>query len=213
MSSPTPLGGPRLSQSVRRRLELTAAGAWEALVKTHVRHALQLVPLVEDDLTYDEVIERYVREMGLTGAMGAAVRNRVLVSLEGVPESEFIGAATAHAAEIGAERSPIRRFRSMVRGLRDRLRRNDEVEGVLGLAFARAEEGVMDTHQRHAVAFAELLADYLPPPRAIREYADAVGLEGCRARSVSQRAMARLAELHLPDPDHDGIPGHVPGGV
>lgn len=207
MAAP-PLNVTRLPKPVRRRLELAAAAAWEALVDTHVRHALNLVGLMGEHFAYEQAIERYVKEMGLSSPMAASVRNRALVQLEGV-SSEKLDLGPQGSGN-GGRSWPIRRIGSVVREIRDRVRGNEEVDEVLKLAFARAEEGVMAVHIGHAVAFAELLEDVLPPERAVQEYVGAVDLSGCRAQAVLGRAMAQLADTSLPDLDGDGIPGFIP---
>lgn len=211
MADPTPRAGARTPRSGRRQLEVAAASAWESLVNTHVLHALNLVGLMGEHFDYTEAIERYLREMGVSGSMAASVRNRALVKLERVSPEELEGPARPRSEE-GRGPWPLRRLGSVIRGLRDRVRGNEEVDEVLELAFARAEEGVMSTHIRHAVAFAELLREQLPAARAIQEYVSAVDLAGCRAQTVTHRAMAEIADSHLPDPDRDGIPGYIPGG-
>ena len=213
MPAPPGLNVTRLDKAGRRRLELAAAAAWESLVTTHVQHALNLVGLMGEHLGYGDAIERYVKEMGLSASMAAAVRNRALVQLEGVSstELELVGGPRGEAD--GQRRAwPIRQLGSVVREIRTRVMGNEEVDEVLKLAFARAEEGVMTTHVAQAVAFAELLEEALGPERAIREYVGAVDLAGCRAQAVLGRAMAQLADSMLPDLDGDGIPGYIPRG-
>ncbi|HUH12838.1 MAG TPA: hypothetical protein VMK65_06995 [Longimicrobiales bacterium] len=213
MAAPPGLNVTRLAKPARRRLELAAAAAWESLVKTHVQHSLNLVGLMGEHLSYDDAIERYVKEMGLSASMASAVRNRALVQLEAVSSERLDMVGGPPDGAEGPRRTwPMRQLNSVVREIRTRVMGNEEVDEVLKLAFARAEEGVMTTHVEQAVAFAELLEEAVGPERAIREYVGAVDLAGCRAQAVLGRAMARLADSTLPDLDGDGIPGYIPRG-
>src|SRR5215211_8031328 len=73
----------RLSESVRHRLEVATAMAWEALVDAHVEQALEFMALFQDRLDLEECIDRYAREMDLPETMASTVRTRVLVTVEG----------------------------------------------------------------------------------------------------------------------------------
>jgi len=211
MPAPGPRTPRRLPETVRRRLEVASATAWEALVEAHTSHALRLIALLADRLPFDEAVARYLREMEVSETMAAAVRNRVLVALEdaerpdesrpslqifstGGDEQESGDGPGADAAE------GWRRFRPdvLMRGLKERHRRHDETEGWIRLAIARAEEGIISTHVDNAITFAALLEPHMPLERAVEEYNNALRLTGARAQAVYQRAMARLAEAHLP---------------
>jgi hypothetical protein len=87
-----------------------------------------------------------------------------------------------------------------VREFREKQKRDDETEGLIKLALARAEEAVIATHVDNAITFAALLEGWLPVDRAVQEYLDAASLTGGRAQAVYQRTMARLADVHLPVP-------------
>jgi len=200
---PGPLTTRRLPEAVRRRLEVATATAWEALVEAHTSHALQLIALLADRLPFDETVTRYLRELDVPPAMAAAVRNRVLVALEDAereaPDRPRLRLAPPEDGA-GPEAEGWRRFRPdiVMRGVKARHRRHEETERWIQLALARAEEGVISTHVDNAITFAALLDRYLPLDRAIEEYNAALGLAGSRAEAVRQRAMARLAEAHLP---------------
>lgn len=212
MPAPGPRTPRRLPETVRRRLEVASATAWEALVEAHTSHALQLIALLADRLPFDDAVARYLREMEVSETMAAAVRNRVLVALEdaeqpdesrpslqlfaaGVDEQELTENPDGDDAAEGW-----RRFRPdiLMRGLKKRHRRHDETEGWIRLAVARAEEGIIATHVDNAITFAALLGSHMPLERAVEEYNSALRLTGPRAQAVLQRAMARLAEAHLP---------------
>jgi hypothetical protein len=194
------LAGRRLPESLRSRLEVAAAMAWEALVETHIHQALAFVNLLRERMPLEESLPRYLLEVDLGDAMASAVRNRSLVALEGKDTSASEVDPAEAAADI--ESGGWARFRptTVMREFRARRRRDDETEAWIKLALARAEETAIATHVDNAITFAALLEGYLPFDRAIAEYLEAVGLVGSRAQAVHQRTMARLADVHLPGP-------------
>jgi len=212
MPAPGPRTPRRLPETVRRRLEVASATAWEALVEAHTSHALRLIALLADRLPFDEAVARYLREMEVSETMAAAVRNRVLVALEDAERPDDSRPSLQIFSKSGDEQESgdgndagdaaegWRRFRPdvLMRGLKERHRRHDETEGWIRLAIARAEEGIISTHVDNAITFAALLEPHMPLERAVEEYNNALRLTGARAQAVYQRAMARLAEAHLP---------------
>jgi hypothetical protein len=193
----------RLSESTRRKLEVTSAMAWESLVDTHVEQATQFVSLLAEFTPVEESLPRYLREMDLYETMVAAIRTRVLM------RAEDEGREKADAAALRIEPSPadtdegegwnlLRQPGRVVRGVLQRHRRNDEMERIVQLAIARAEEAVIRTHVENAIGFVALLEDQMPLDRTVQQYLGAVGLAGGRAQAVFQRTMARLADVHLP---------------
>jgi hypothetical protein len=181
--------------------------AWESLVESHVNHSLQFVTLLQEQVDLEESLSRYLVEMDLGESMATAVRTRALVNVE---EGESFGdeqqTLPLHGDGIPtvSENGPEgwRRFRPdvMVREVLERQRRNEEIEGWIQLAIARAEEGVITTHVDNAITFAALLEEHLPLDRGVQHYLGAVALSGGRAQAVYQRTMAKLADVHLPLP-------------
>jgi hypothetical protein len=215
---PTPRRNPPrgLSDTVRRKLEVATAMAWEALVECHVGEATSFVTLLADRLSLEDSLTRYFREMDLTDTMVTAIRTRVLLAAEA--EHADATPATEASAAPAAQTSPHpddaltrplltgedaeegwRRFMpdAVVRGVRERQRRSEEVERTVQLALARSEEALIRTHVENAISFAALLDDHVPLDRAVQQYLGAVLLTGCRGQVVFQRTMARLADVHL----------------
>jgi hypothetical protein len=190
-----------LPESVRRRLEVATAMAWESIVETHIANARQFVQMLGERVELEEALARYMSEMDLSDSIATAVNSRVLV--------EFEDPATGAAAAIplredgdGSESDGWRRFRPdvVVRGVMERRRSSDETERWIELLIARAEEGLIRTHVENAITFAALLEPYASLSRAVGHYVDAVALSGGRAQAVFQRTMARLADANLPIP-------------
>jgi hypothetical protein len=199
---PTPRHtAPRgLSESTRRKLEVATAMAWESLVETHVAEATAFVTLLADRMLLEDSLTRYLREMDLSDTMATAIRTRVLLALEG-DESARTAAPNPEAVPIAADgEGRWRRFMpdAVVRGVKERQRRAEQTERLIGLALARAEESVIHTHVENAIGFAALLESQVALVRAVQQYLGAVALTGCRGQVVFQRTMARLAEVHLP---------------
>jgi hypothetical protein len=191
-----------LPETVRRRLEVSVALAWEAIIDTHVASARQFVQLLRGWMSLEDALARYVREMDLTGNLVQAVSTRVLVAVEedasggavAIPMPAGDGDSNAHGGW--------RRFRPdvVVKGVLEKQRRSEEAERWIELLIARAEESLLLTHVDNAIAFAALLDVHMPYSRAVGHYLDAVGLAGGRAQAAFQRTMARLADANLPAP-------------
>jgi hypothetical protein len=187
--------------------------AWEALIEEHTRQALEFVALFDERLTFEDALLRYLKEMDLTETIASAIRTRVLIALEdGLPA----GQPQIHLHQEGEERPADepeddegwRRFRPdvMMRGVRERAKRTEEIERFIELALARAEESVIHTHIDNAITFAALLDDHTSLGRAVQTYLGSIQLSGGRSQSVFQRTMAQLAEVHLPKSPHHKPP-------
>jgi hypothetical protein len=214
----------RLGEAMRRKLEVTSAMAWEALVDTHVEQAGQFVELLAEFWAVEEALVRYLREMDLDETMATAIRPRVLIESTDPDSTGAAAAADAGAAPVRSTPAPrrsgapgavistttppddgngdggwnlLRTPQLVVRDVMRRQRRNEEVHRILQLSLARAEENVIRTHVENAIGFVALLEEQMPLDRAVQQYLGAVGLAGGRAQTVFQRTMARLADVHL----------------
>ena len=204
----------RLPDSLRSRLEVATSLAWEAIVDTHAAQALAVINLLEDRLPLEDSLPRYLMEVDLNDAMTSAVRSRVLAASDANPAPAPDDHPPIALRSDGDEAAPDddggdrsaeagwRRFRPdiVVRDFRQRQRRDEETEGLIKLALARAEEAVIATHVDNALTFVALLDDVVTLDRAVQVYLEAAGLSGGRAQTVHQRTMARLADVHLPLP-------------
>lgn len=192
-------------ETTRRKVDVTSALAWEALVDTHVDHALQFVALMTAYEPIEESLPRYLREMDLDATMAAAIRTRVLTGVEEEPPvlpNDLFDAASGSTPQSapddeGADGwSLLLQPQRVVRGVLRRQKRIEAMERITQLALARAEENVIRTHIENAIGFVALL-EQLPFERAIETYLEAVDVSGSRAQAVFQRTMARLADVHL----------------
>jgi hypothetical protein len=203
---PAPRRNPprRLGENMRRKLEVASAMAWEALVESHAEQAAHFVTHVAEHLPVEEALPRYLREIDIGATMAAAVRTRVLLQFETAPAADDgpdplqLPEPPVSEQDSTESWSLLRQPRRVVRGVRERQRRNDEFDRITLLSLARAEERVIETHVENAIGFVALLEEDLPLDRCVQQYLGAVGLAGGRAQTVFQRTMARLADVHLP---------------
>lgn len=72
----------RLSEETRRKLLLAAARAEEAVVQTHVTHALELLGTLAGEVDPERSIDIYVELLGLQEPLAGTVSTRVLARLE-----------------------------------------------------------------------------------------------------------------------------------
>ncbi len=204
----------RYPEALKRRVDVVTAMAWEALVDAYAHHALEFVEFLGNHIPFDQAAVRFIREMDIPPDIAAAVQTRVLAALDAhvgegrldpaaVPDAAVPDAAVPDAGSTAAgSTAPFEGWRRLrpdlvFRGVRRRQRRQGELERIVELALARAEEGVIRVHVDNAVRLAELLERHYPLRRGIEDYIDAFGLAGGRAQSVFQRGMARLADFRL----------------
>ncbi len=204
MPAPNPLTTMRLPSAVRRHLDVAAAGAQEALIDAHAEEALRLVAHVGDDWSFDEAVSYYFDELALSGPIASSIRNRALVRLEedrrlDTSRTSLLPDEEPHVDEDGAEDSMWRRLRPdrLVKGIRERQHKQGETERVAALVLAQAEEAMLHVHVDNALDFVGLLAGEMSPDRAVSYYVDALGVSGCRAQAIVQRAMVRVADAVL----------------
>jgi hypothetical protein len=182
--------------------------SWEALVETHVIQATEFVQLFDGRMSIEDALTRYLLETDQTDSMASAVRTRVLVALESemhAPDTDDVlgdGADPVEPTAGDSDEEGWRRFRPdvVMRGIKERQRREDETEMWVRLAIARSEEAVIRTHVDNAITFAALLEGEVAIDRAVQHYLGAVVLSGARGQAVFQRTMSRLADVHLPTP-------------
>jgi hypothetical protein len=190
----------RTPEPIRRRLEMAGAAAWEAVVDAHANHAAGFVALLRQRLAFDQAVERYLTEMDVRDPMASAIRSRVLTRLEAMPDVAAPGPDAQDDDGEGGGPGGLKRFRPDVvaKGIARKVRETEAVEEWIRLAIARAEEGVLQAHIDNAVAVTDIVRGHMGLDEGVEDYIDLMRITGGRAQSVYQRAMARLADLHLP---------------
>jgi len=194
MQSSLALFFQRLPAEYRARLDLAIAAATEARLDAHAHEALNVVAVLASRTSFDQAVDRYIQVMGVNGEEAQIIRTKALVALgESGAVEELLKAQQGerldwrYATPLGA-----------VRYVRRQLRRSAEEDLWMELSAARAEEALIRTHVKHALNFVHILEDQFPPTRAVTLYIDQLEVSSQRARSVYQRALARVAAIELP---------------
>ena len=192
MLAPSLISVRRFPESVRPRIGVAFAMAWEALTATHQQQLLQFVRLMRGRLSADDALHRYFREVAVPALMQETVRARTLIALAGEVEAD-IGPA---AADGGFDGFGSLRFDQIVDSVRRRVQSVEQINLAARLAASLADEAVSVTHVRSALVVADLLSPMLPLDEALMCYLRAFDLPAVQAQVVFQRALAQLAERH-----------------
>jgi hypothetical protein len=192
-----PFSSNDLPDSIKRRIELAVAVAQERLLATHVRHALDLIQIVGDQVPFENALAIYTRLLRLSEDESRVITTRALATLgEQAGEGEIWPELSAEPAE---QREPRRSFMNLMRS-RLRGRVNDDLRRQVELAAARTEVAILNTHVENALQFVELLENELPYIEAVEMYLDALQVRDSIAEVTAYMALARLADEHLPTP-------------
>lgn len=187
-----------LPDAVRRRIELAVAVARERLLATHVDHALAMIDLASERMSYVQSAEIYTRVLGLGEDEARTVSTRALATL-----------GEKAAAEDWPEPQPIPepderrgRRRTLLDLVRHRLRGrvDDALRQGVEFAAARAEVALLGAHVDNALEFLEILEKEMDPDDAVELYLDALDVRDGIAEVVYYKALAVLADRHLPHP-------------
>ena len=189
MAAPSLISTRRFSASTRLRLQVLFARAWEALADTYQLQAAEFVRRLKTQLSIEEALDRFFREVGVPAPMSETVRARALIALAPMIEEE------AEEPEVATEAgwNPLRPDQ-LIGALRRRARYVEETNLECRLAASIAEEAVAATHVRMALEIAELLADECTPDESIMHYVRSFSLPAIDAQIIFRRAMACWAE-------------------
>jgi hypothetical protein len=188
-----------LSQPARKRVELAVAVAQEKLLAAHVDHALDLIALVNKDVSFTDALEIYSRLLRLEEDEARNITTRTLAVLgekveqDGqLPEPE-----PAPAVETDADEDT---GRSLFGNLRHRLRGrvNEELRRRIELVAARTEVALLQTHVDNALHFVDFLDAEINERQAVELYLDALDVRDAIAEVVYYTALARIADDILP---------------
>jgi hypothetical protein len=188
----------RFSPSLRLKLQVVFAKAWEALAETYRIQAAAFVHRDAPWLPVDEALDRYFREVGVPAPMIDTVRARALIAL--APLIDRSAALSVDPDEPAAARLTFR-LDQLVGTLRQRAQYVEETNLQCRLAACVTHEAVAAAHVRMALEAASTLDAALPPDEAIMHYVRTCDLPALEAQIIFQRAMAQWAERHAPGPD------------
>ena len=188
MAAPSLISTRRLSGSLRLRLKVVFARAWEALADTYHFQAVDFVRRLRGRLSCEEALERYFREIGVPGAMVDTVRARALIALAEVVEED--------GDPESVEPAPWSTLRpdQLMGAFRRRAQHVEQTNLECRLAASLSDEAIAATHVRMALETAELLVAECSPDEAIMRYIRTFNLPAIDAQLIFRRAMALWAE-------------------
>jgi hypothetical protein len=189
MAAPGLILTRRFPAATRLRLQVVFARAWEALADTYQTQATEFVRRLKTQLSLEEALDRFFREVGVPAAMTDTVRSRALIAL--APMVEEDPEQPEESPEV--EWNPLRPDR-LIGALRRRARYVEGTNLECRLAASIADEAVAATHVRMALEVAELLVDECTPDEAIMHYVRSFDLPAIDAQIIVRRAMACWAE-------------------
>lgn len=190
-----------LSEEARKRVELAVAVAQEKLLATHVDHALDLIALVDDQVSFTDALEIYARLLRLEEDDAQNISTRSLAILgekagQGAPVLPRKPEVEPEAEEARADGG-----RSLFGSLRNRLRGrvNDQLRRKIEFVAARTEVALIRTHVDNALHFAGILKEDLEEKEAVELYLDALDVRESIAEVTYYLALSRMADDILPE--------------
>ena len=198
MTAPSQMSLRRIPDALRLKVGVAYALAWESLVDTHARQAVQFVSEFAPRLPVLDAMTLYFRVTAIPESMREVVRARTLTTLDLDVLPPLAPLPTL---------SGWHRFRPdlWLENRRHRVRYQEKTLELARMVGARAAEAVISTHVENAVGFTHLVAGVIPANAAIGRYLREFGLPDTLAQMVRQRAQARVAGRELTaqydDPD------------
>jgi hypothetical protein len=180
----------RIPDALRLRVGVAYAVAWETLVDTHARQAVQLISEFAPRLPVLDAMRLYFRVTAVPESMREVVRARALASLE----LDVLPPLTPMPSLTGWQRLRIDRW---LEHRRQQVRYHEKTLELARMVGARAAEAVIATHVENAVGFTHLLEGVIPANAAIDRYVREFNLPDGLAQMVRQRAQARVAGREL----------------
>lgn len=191
-----------LSEAARKRVELGVAVAQEKLLSAHVEHALDLIALVNEEVSFTDALEIYTRLLRLDEDEAQNISSRALAILGEKAEQtrEWPEPAQEPRQEPGDEEEGEATGWSLFGQLRQRLRgrMNAELRRKIELIAARTEVAMIETHVDNALNFADFLDPEVRQREAVELYLDALDVRESIAEVVYYQSLSRMAEDILP---------------
>jgi hypothetical protein len=186
-----------LSPAARKRVELAVAVSQEKLLTVHVDHALDLIQLVNQDVSFTDSLEIYSRLLRLEEEDARNISTRALAILgekvehfNELPEPQ-VQPESENDDEGG--RSFFGSFRQRLRG-----RVNEELRRRIELVAARTEVALIQTHVDNSLHFIDFLDGEMNERQAIELYLDALDVRDAIAEVVYYLSLSRIADDILP---------------
>ena len=192
-----------LTEGARKRVELAVAVAQEKLLSAHVDHALDLIALVNEEVSFTDALDIYTRLLRLDEDEAQNISTRALAILGKKAEEthEFPKeAAPQPEEEVEGEGEDERSGRSIFGQFRQRLRGRVK-EGLrrrIEFIAARTEVALIQTHVDNALHFVDFLEGEVNEREAVELYLDALDVRESIAEVVYYLALSRMADDILP---------------
>jgi hypothetical protein len=190
MTAPSQMSLRRIPDALRLKVGVAYAIAWEALIDTHARQAVQFVSEFAPRLPVLDAMILYFRVTAVPESMREVVRSRTLTSLE----LEVLPPLTPLPTLTGWQHL---RIDLWLENRRQRVRYHEKTLELARMVGARAAEAVIATHVDNAVGFTHLVEGVIPANAAITRYLSEFALPDGMAQMVRQRAQARVAGREL----------------
>lgn len=195
-----------MSDNARKRVELSIAVAQERLLSTHVDHALDLISLVDDDVSFTDALEIYSRLLRLDEDQAQNISTRALAVLGERAEREGTfenppREPTAKTTEEPVAEEEGEAGRSLFGQLKSRLRGrvHGGLRSKIELVAARTEVALIRTHVDNALHFVDILEGEKEERKAVELYLDALDVRESIAEVTYYLALSRLADDVLPE--------------
>ncbi|HXE56826.1 MAG TPA: hypothetical protein VNK43_02395 [Gemmatimonadales bacterium] len=190
MPLPSRMSVHRFPKSLRPRIRVAQAAAWEAVVDTYAAQLVAFAGDLASRIPILDAVELYFRVVPVPAAMQEPVRTRGLVSLD------------LDALPLRAPIPPLRGWKLLHPGrvwehLKFRREHHETTIRLARLLGARASEAVEATHVHNALGFTQLLEGFLPLEKAVSYYVEEFRLPLPAAHVVQQRVQATLAARAL----------------
>lgn len=193
-----------LSEGARKRVELAVAVAQEKLLSAHVDHALDLIALVDEDVSFTDALEIYTRLLRLDEDEAQNISTRALAILgekagktREWPTPKTEPAAEGVEDEAGEEEaSGWSLFGQLKQRLRGRV--NEDLRRRIEFIAARTEVALIQVHVDNALHFVDFLEGEVSEQESVELYLDALDVRESIAEVVYYLSLSRLAEDVLP---------------
>jgi len=190
MAAPSLIAARRFSHSLRLRLQVLFAKAFESLADTYRIQAVDFVRRLRGRMTVEEALERYFREVGVPHAMEQTVRARALIAL--APTAHDFPEPDARSTGGWAQLRPDQ----LLDTLRRRAQTQEETSLDCRMAASVSDEAIAATHVAMALETVALLEDEVSADDAIMHYVRYFNLPSIEAQIIFRRTLAAWAERH-----------------
>jgi hypothetical protein len=190
MAASSLIAARRFSPSLRLRLQVLFAKAFESLADTYRTQAVDFVRRLRGRMSAEEALDRYFREVGVPHAMEQTVRSRALIAL--APTASDLPEPETRAPGGWTQLRP----EHLLDSLRRRAQSQEETSLDCRMAASLSDEAVAATHVAMALETVTLLEQEAGPDDAIMHYVRYFTLPSVEAQIIFRRTLAAWAERH-----------------